>query len=206
MADLIQLNGATLMQAALPGEFRDKTNLVALWRSLGQPISDADAANVWLESAFTIALGTGVQLDALGQLLNQPRLGGIYPIGESDDDYRRKLRIAILRNRAMGTAPEILPLVRKLLGSKCLSVQLTDVPIASFNLAIYVSAALTDIEVAILLELVLQMKSAGVGIVGACWYTAPVFGFVPSTDPPVEGYGDGNPAHPGGAYANYFYP
>jgi hypothetical protein len=205
MAEITQISGS-LMTDALPGEFRGKSNIEKLWRTLGQPISDADAANVWLQSAFTISLGAGVQLDALGQLLNQPRSGGAYPIGESDAAYRGKLRAAVLRNRAMGTAPEIGKIVHALLGANCLGVQVSDVPPAAFNLAVYVSTALTAAEVDALVTFALQAKSAGVQIVGICWYVSPVFGFVPSTDPPVEGYGDGNPAHPGGAWANYIYP
>lgn len=206
MAAITQLNGSTLMVDALPGEFRSSPNLVKLWTALGHPVTDADAAVVWLQSAFTVSLGTGVQLDALGQLLNQPRLGGNYPIGESDAIYRGKLRAAALRNRSMGTAPEIRAIVHALLGTNCLGVQLTDVPPASFNLAVYVAVALTAAEQQTLIDFAHQAKSAGIGIVGICWYTAPVFGFVPSTNPPVQGYGDGNPAHPGGAYANYIYP
>lgn len=206
MAELTQLNGSTLMQNAMPGEFRSFANLTALWRALGSPVTDADAAVVWLQSAFTISQGEGIQLDALGELLNEPRYGGPYPIGESDASYRGKLRAAILRNRAMGTAPEISVIVHKLLGAKCLSVQVSDVPQASFNVAVYVSSALSANEAATLVEFVAQAKSAGIGIAGLCWYLAPVFGFIPSTDPPVEGYGDGNPAHPGGSWANYIYP
>ena len=75
MADLVQLDAGQLMVDALPSEFR-RPKLEAAWAALGQPIKDADAAVVWLQSAFTVSLGTGVQLDALGQLLGQPRLGG----------------------------------------------------------------------------------------------------------------------------------
>lgn len=203
MADLVQLDAGQLMVDALPGEFR-RPKLEAAWAALGQPIKNADAAVVWLQSAFTVSLGTGVQLDALGQLLGQPRLGGAYPLGETDADYRQKLQAAILRNRSKGTAKEIVAIVHALLND-AIAVQVSDVPPAAFNLAVYVSAPLSADQQQALIDFAVQAKAAGVKIVGIAWYQSPVFGFVPSTDPPVEGYGDGV-GGPGGAWANYIYP
>lgn len=203
MADLVQLDAGQLMVDALPGEFR-RPNLEAAWAALGQPIKNADAAVVWLQSAFTVSLGTGVQLDALGQLLGQPRLGGVYPLGETDANYRQKLQAAILRNRSKGTAKEIVAIVHALLDD-AIAVQVSDIPPAAFNLAVYVSTPLSADQQQALIDFAVQAKAAGVKIVGIAWYQSPVFGFVPSTDPPVEGYGDGV-GGPGGAWANYFYP
>lgn len=203
MADLELLNGPRLMLEALPSEFR-RPNLEAAWQALGQPIRNGDEAVVWLQSAFTVSLGEGIQLDKLGELLNQPRLGGVYPLGEADAVYRGKLRAAILRNRCKGTAPEIVAVVHALL-TKARLVQISDAPPAAFNLSIEVTSALTSDEQQALIDFAVQSKAAGVKIVGIAWYEAPVFGFVPSTDPPVEGYGDGV-GGPGGAWANYIYP
>ena len=203
MADLDQLNAPRLMLDALPSEFR-RPNLEAAWQALGQPIKNGDAAVVWLQSAFTVSSGEGIQLDKLGELLNQPRLGGVYPLGESDNAYRGKLRAAILRNRAKGTAPEIVAILHALL-DKAIAVQVADIPPAAFNLAVYVSAALTADEEQALVDFAVQAKAAGVQLLGIAWYEAPVFGFIPSTDPPVQGYGDGV-GGPGGAWANYIYP
>jgi hypothetical protein len=203
MADLVQLDAGQLMVDALPSEFR-RPKLEAAWAALGQPIKNADAAVVWLQSAFTVSLGTGVQLDALGQLLGQPRLGGAYPLGETDADYRGKLQAAILRNRSKGTAREIAAMVHALL-SDAIAVQVSDVPPAAFNLAVYVSSALSSSQQQALIDFAVAAKAAGVKIVGIAWYQAPVFGFVPSTNPPVQGYGDGVGGL-GGAWANYIYP
>lgn len=203
MADLVQLDAPSLMVAALPGEFH-KPNFEAAWAALGEPIANGDAAVIWLQSAFTVSQGEGVQLDRLGELLNQPRYGGAYPLGESDSIYRSKLRAAILRNRARGTAPEIVAIVHALL-TKAIAVQVSDVPPAAFNLSVYVSSALTTAEQSALVDFAVQAKAAGIKIVGICYYETPVFGFVPSTNPPVQGYGDGV-GGPGGAWANYIYP
>lgn len=203
MADLVQLDAPALMVDALPGEFH-KPNFEAAWRALGEPIKNADAALVWLQSAFTVSLGEGIQLDKLGELLNQPRYGGVYPLGESDTVYRAKLQAAVLRNRSRGTAAEVVAIVHALLPS-AISVQVSDVLPAAFNLSLYVSAPLTANEQSALIDFAVQAKAAGVKIVGICYYVAPVFGFVPSTDPPVKGYGDGV-GGPGGAWANYIYP
>lgn len=203
MADLVQLDASQLMVDALPSEFR-RPNLEAAWAALGQPIENADAAVVWLQSAFTISLGTGVQLDALGKLLGQPRLGGAYPLGETDGNYRTKLQAAVLRNRSKGTAPEIAAMVHALLPD-AITVQVSDVPQAAFNLTVYVSSPLSSDQQDALVSFALQAKAAGIKIAGIAWYEAPVFGFIPSTDPPVQGYGDGV-GGPGGAWANYIYP
>ena len=206
MADLIAINGADEALAALPAQFVGKPNAEALWKALASPVTDYEALLQWLQTAYTLDAGAGVQLDALGQILGQPRAGGPYPVGESDADYLRKLRAAVLRNRSMGNAPDLIAMVRALLSTKIISVQVSDFPAAAFKIAAYVSSALTASEEAALSEFCADARAAGVGLIGLAWYTSPVFGFVPSSNPPVQGYGDGNPAHPGGAWANYIYP
>lgn len=206
MADLTAMDAAAEAIAALPGQFIGRPHIEALWRAMASPVTDLETVLQWLQTAFTLDAGTGKQLDAIGQIVGQPRAGGPYPVGEADADYLRKLRAAVLRNRSMGSAADLIAMVRALLSTKIVGVQVSDYPPAGFKLAAYVSSALTTAEAAALVEFCVSAKAAGVGILGLAWYTAPVFGFVPSTDPPVEGYGDGNPLHPGGAWANYIYP
>ena len=198
--------GADYMAEQLPSQFVDQPNITALWQALGTPVTWIENAAVWLQTAFAIETAAGVQMDALGLLLNQPRLGGPYGIGESDANYRPKLRAAVLRNRSRCTADDLTAMVAALLGSKVLGIQVVDYPPAAFKLAVYVSSALTSSDEEALIAYCEAAKAAGVAILGLAWYTSPVFGFVPSSNPPVQGYGDGNPAHPGGAWANYIYP
>ena len=206
MADLTPIVGSDYMAAQLPAEFAGKANIEALWQSFGDLVTLIENAAAWVQTAFAIDTAAGVQLDALGELLGQPRLGGPYGTGETDAAYRPKLRAAVLRNRSKCTAGDLSAMVAALLGTKIVGIQVADFPPAGFKLAVYVTAALTSGEADALVSYCVAAKAAGVALLGLAWYTAPVFGFVPSTNPPVQGYGDGNPAHPGGAWANYIYP
>lgn len=205
MPDLTAINGATTAQAALPSVFVDKPNILALWRGLASPVTDYEAVLQWLQTAFTLDASTGRQMDALGQVLGQPRYGGDYPAGESDTDYRVKLRAAVLRNRSMGAAPDLILMVKALLTGKSPVVQVVDTPPAAFVLTVWVSAALTTAEAAALVEFCESARGAGIGIAGLAWYTAPTFSFAGFPDPPFKGYDDGTTAV-GGYWANYIYP
>ena len=205
MSDLAPIDGPDLAAAALPSEFIGKPNILALWRGLAAPVSDYEAALQWMQTAFAIDTSTGVQMDALGQVLGQPRYGGPYPIGESDADYRVKLRAAILRNRSMGSTEDLIAMVNALLAAKSPSVQIADVAPAAFVLAVWVSSALTASEVAALIEFAISAKGAGIGIAGIAWYTAPTFAWDGFPDPPFEGYDDGT-GLVGGYWANYVWP
>lgn len=199
MADLIAINGPNAMIAAAPGWVRGKPNLEALWRGLGAPVSDLEAAVVWLQTAFTVEHSTGKQMDALGDRLNQPRSGGRYPAGESDTAYRGKLRAAVLRNRSMGTAPQLRAMVKALLHDYAPKVQILDVGTASMTVAVGVASALDAATAAALLDFMLAAKSGGVGL-SLAWYVAPVFGFAEDAD--AAGFDDGT-GTVGGTFANY---
>lgn len=205
MADILPLAGPAEAVNALPGEFVDQPNIVGLWSALAGPVTDYEDTLYWIQYAYSLEQGAGVQLDRIGDILNQPRLGGPYPIGESDADYLIKLRAAVLRNRSMGSAPELMAIFKALLGSNYVGSQIFDTPPASFVAAIWVNTALTPAEEQALGEFCDEARSAGVGIRGLAWYTDPTFAFDGFPYPPFKGYDDGS-GTVGGFWAKYFWP
>ncbi len=88
--------------ARLPQQFKDKPNLAAFISALVDPIQDIENA-MWqllVERAVSVAVGT--QLDAIGVIVKQSR------IGLSDDDYRRYLRARIAVNRSRGVDSDLI--------------------------------------------------------------------------------------------------
>jgi hypothetical protein len=192
-------------QSWLAGQFSEATRLQALTAALAEPVKDIDDIAVALQTWRDIDTATGVALDQIGQIINQPRYGGGYPVGEADADYRPKLRAAILRNRSNGTAEQLIAMVVALLDGLSPVVQVADVYPAGFVLAVWVSAAPSTAQAQALVDFCVAAKAAGVGIVGLAWYTAPTFAFDGFPDPPFKGYDDGT-GLVGGYWANYIYP
>ena len=205
MADILPLNTPTEATNLLPSQFIDQPNIAALWRGLAYPIQDYEDTLFWLQTAYSLDNADGVQLDYVGQILNQPRLGGPYPVGESDSDYRVKLRAAVLRNRSNGSTPDLIAVVKALLNGNAVKVQIIDTPPAAFVLLVQVTTPLTSGEQTALIEFCESARSAGVGIAGLAWYADPTFAFDGFPDPPFQGYDDGTGAV-GGYWANYIWP
>lgn len=189
----------------LAGQFSEATRLQALVEALAKSVKDIDDTAVALQTWRDIDTAQGAALDQIGQMLAQPRYGGAYPVGESDADYRSKLRAAILRNRSNGTAEQLIAMIVALLDGLAPVPQVVDVPPAGFVCAVWVSAVPSAAQVQALIEFCVAAKAAGVGILGLAWYTAPTFAFDGYPDPPFKGYDDGT-GTVGGYWANYIYP
>ena len=205
MADLLALDIPTIARGWLAGQFADATRLQALTAALAEPVKDVDDIAIALQTWRDLDTATGVALDQVGQIINQPRYGGGYPVGESDADYRPKLKAAILRNRSNGTAAQLVAMVVALLDGLSPVPQISEVYPAGFVLAVWVSAAPSTAQIQALVDFTIAAKAAGVGIVGLAWYTAPTFAFDGYPDPPFKGYDDGT-GLVGGYWANYIYP
>lgn len=141
----------------------------------------------------------GVQLDVLGELVGQARLGG-----ETDPMYRKKLQAAMLRNRSSGTGDELMAIAVLVTGA--LSAQVVDSPPAGFVLGVLVTGPLSADEQQALVDYMLEAKKAGVGISGLAWWTGPVFGFAEDPDPNVGPLDDGTGLAGSGTFAEFFWP
>lgn len=184
-ADLSQL-----AQTDLPAQFASVA-VLDLVQALVSRLQATDSVVVSLQAAFALPTAEGVQLDALGALVGQPRLGGAYPAGESDDDYRQKIRAAILRNRSGGTVPDLIAVVSVLLSDLSPQVIVTQAGIAAFSLTVIVDTALTSAQLTALAQFVQAAKAAGVG---ATVYPSgpPTFAYTTFPDPPFAGYDEGH--------------
>jgi hypothetical protein len=205
MADLAPLDVTTDLQGALPSQFVG-ANFLAFCESLSLGgLQMLDDIVLLAQVCRDLDDAVGVQLDQIGQLLNQPRYGGAYPVGETDDLYRIKLRAAIMRNRSMGTTDDLIAMIVALLTGYSPSVQITDVPPAAFVVFVTVSAPLTAAIADVLVEFILAAKPAGVLVAGIGWGVDPTFAWAGFPDPPFAGYDDGT-GLVGGFWANYVWP
>lgn len=179
-------------------QLQDKANFLALLAVATDRLQILEDMLQDLAAHRDVDTAEGVQLDLVGHELGQDRYGGPYGLGESDDDYRGKVRARILANVSCSSAPDLARVGRALLLAKVLVVSHTDLPPARFVLGVGVTTGLSSAEEAGLVQMVAAAKAAGVGM-GLCWYTDPVFGFAEDTDPLVAGFDDGE-------LATYFYP
>lgn len=206
MADLTPEVYATVAQDALPGQFAQSVDLVLWAEVFAAGLQSIEDVAVLLQKARALSTAAGVFLDQVGQLINQPRLGGNYPSGESDNNYRIKLRAAILRNRSMGTAEQLRTMLNALLTGNIISMQIIDMPPAAFKILLYVTTALTATEKAVVVKFAQAAKSAGVGIQSIAAYTNPTFAYnADAYGPPFKGYDNGTNTV-GGFWADYFFP
>jgi len=206
MADLVAENYATIATEALPGQFAQSTNLRNWAKVFAAGVQSIEDVLLLLQVARDLDTAAGVFLDQIGQVAQQPRLGGNYPSGESDTAYRQKLRAAIIRNRSMGDAETIRTMLHALLKGNVVTLQLIDMPPAAFKILLYVTTGLTADEKAVVVSFALAAKSAGVGIQSIANYTDPTFAYnADAYGPPFKGYDDGTGAV-GGQWADYFFP
>ena len=190
MARVVTADLAAGAQSDLPAQFAS-TSALDLTQALVSRLQTVDQTTIALQAGFSLDTAAGVQLDALGQLVGQPRMGGDYPAGESDADYRQKIRAAILRNRSGGTVVDLIEVVSQLLSDLSPTVIITQAGVAAFALTVLVSAPLDALRLEALASFVQAAKAAGVG---ATIYpsAAPTFAYAGFPDPPFAGYNEGH--------------
>ena len=205
--DLSSFIAGDVAASLIPSRLADADRFLDLLQSLVSPVTSLDAviAQAQTGGLLSPADSAGVWLDAIGKLIGQPRKGGAYPLGESDTDYRRKLRAAVLRNRSGGTAEDLIAVVSALLGDNAQTIHVSDCPPAAFTVSIGVAVPLTSAEQVDIVDFVEAAKAAGVKVAGIAWYTDPTFAFDGFPDPPFAGYDDGS-GTVGGFFAVYFHP
>ena len=174
----------------LPSQYR-VTSALQFMQAIASVLQTTNNVIEQWASAYDVDTAVGVQLDALGERLSEPREGGRYPDGESDDLYRMKVRAAILRNRSGGTIPDLIGVVKALFANSSPVVIIARNGIASFSLVVELSTAPDADEVVTLGEFVQAAKAAGVA---ATVYVASAYTFAYTTfpDPPYRGYNAGH--------------
>jgi len=180
-------------QTDLPAQF-GATSVLAFTQGLNSRLQTVDDVARSFQPGFALPTAEGVQLDALGALASQPRLGGPYPLGEPDAIYRRKIYAAILRNRSGGTVPDLIKVIKALLAGLDPVVYYQPLYPASMNLTVTTSTALTADEMAVLVQFIAATKAAGVGA-NVYVVSNPTFAYATFPQPPYAGYNKGYWAH-----------
>jgi hypothetical protein len=117
---------ADQMKALLVSQFAGAANLHALLAALAQLPQELETVFQRLRYLRSISLADGVQLDALGELLSEPRAG------RQDVEYRAVLRYATMRNACTCTPNDLIRYVQALSGQN--DVEYIETPPASFEI------------------------------------------------------------------------
>lgn len=174
-------------------QFASRPRLAALLRALLAPVQ-ATEAEVWALYALGIGESSGHALDQLGAVLGQSR-----PAGLSDSAYRSVLRAVVKTLHSSGTGPELLAVMRELVGSW--GFEMLEAHPASL---VFTPDAEPDVPAGVMLGVLSRAASAGVRLqVVDVFDDANRFRFSSSTEEPVDdsdnGFGDESGAPPGGA-------
>lgn len=97
----------------LAGQFQgstpsgDKTNLQKVLFVVAKEIQELEDQNYLLKTMRSLNDAEGVQLDGLGEILALPRNSG-----ESDDNYRERLKFQSFINNSNGTPEEVIKVIK----------------------------------------------------------------------------------------------
>lgn len=97
--------------ANLPSRFSASARLRALVSILATECQVLEDTLWDLIADRMLSTAAGVQLDAYGELVGQPRLGGF-----TDDEYRALISVRIQANRTSGEAETVIDIISKLVG------------------------------------------------------------------------------------------
>ena len=198
MAELAPVDYTATALDSLPSRYIDAARLRALVTVYAQTFQAIDDVALAIAAQGGIADAEGVQLDQIGALIGQPRLGGAYPGGQSDAEYRPFLYARQATNASHGTAEEIIAILKLILGAQMVWAYLVDTPPAAFACQIYLTAPLADWQRPLVVGFVRDAKAAGVGVELSA-LSGDVFAFDGFPTPPGAGYDVG-------AYADLLYP
>ncbi len=130
-------------------------NITKLVTALIGPGQSTENALRQLYAERRVDTAIGVQLDVLGRLVGQLRLG------LSDDMYRRVLRARISANRSKGTIADAILVSSLVTDDDALTIELDNQGIGSFVVRL-LGAPVTDDVAAILIGLLRDAASGGV--------------------------------------------
>jgi hypothetical protein len=129
-----------------------------------------------VENKCDLDTAIGTQLDGLGEIVNEPRLG------RSDIDYAAALRVRIAINDSCGEIPILLTTLDFITGATDVSLE---EHVAAISFHVYGVSSLPSNTV----ELMKRVMAGGIGIVDISYASGIPFGF--ETDPEALGFGEG---------------
>lgn len=138
-------------KARLVEQFRGSLNLEALIAAYVEQVQDLENVFFQLLLERTLENAVGVQLDNLGTIIGEERMG------LSDDDYRLRLRVRVKINASSGTPEQILKIFELLFPDN--GFQILEFYPAAFNLII--NNELTE-DALQLAEILKESRPAGV--------------------------------------------
>lgn len=139
-------------------QFRDRPNVIALVTALVTPCQSLEGALFDLFVKRTIDAAFGATLDALGNIVGQPRNG------LSDADYRPYIRARVATNRSRGLPEDLIAIARLVLTALGYTFTVVRTPIASVIVRA-LGVATTDALGAALISFLRSAVVGGVRIV-----------------------------------------
>lgn len=182
--------------ARLLTQYRGRTTIEGTVGALVDPIQDLEYALAGMNVLRTLEGSVGIQLDLLGAIVGQARVGG-----QSDDSYRLAIKARIQENTSQGEPAALIQTFLLLTGIS--QVLLDELYPASFMME---SAFLPTTQQAYDIITILDMVAAGgVRCDGIIAYD-PDAAFSMDGSLPGAGFGDANDASAGGFFSTYFSP
>ncbi len=117
------------LQTRLYEQFREKPKLLAIITGAIAPqVQDLEEAAQQITSLLSIADSSGAQLDRIGRIVGQLRLGNL------DENYRHYLRARIRANLSRGTPEDMLTVLRLLVNDSTVDLDYVLEPPAGYTL------------------------------------------------------------------------
>lgn len=183
----------------LLAQFHGQPNMEAVIGSFMTQVQELEAVFISLMSERYVDTAVGAQLDGIGRVVNEPR------IGKSDTDYRVEIKGRITSNRGDSRIENILELFNLLLPASGLT--LIEGVVASFSLSVDQALTPSDPSPEVLNAQLQTAKGAGIRanllwsdqVSGLRFTFAPGDVMVAST---AQGYADNPVSTLGGYYAD----
>jgi hypothetical protein len=153
------------------------SNFGKLWTIFSEQLDELIAQITFCYTLYLIDSMTGKNLDQIGKIVNATRAGG-----QSDEDYRIDLYIAIAKNISSGSIPDILKVCNLFKNGSSDVVRIQEVPPARFQLYTNILELVGDEA-----DVLMDSKAAGVGM--DISYSESLYPFVFSGDTSGKGFG-----------------
>lgn len=179
----------------LTQQFKGKPNVETVVSALASPTQDIEDALWQLFSERDVETATGVQLDAIGNLVGQPR-GGLI-----DGDYRRFVRARISVNKSNGLVEDILTVSQLVLADDVAALVLVPSYPAAILLRI-VGSTVSEEVASLLVSFLRKVVAAGVRLVIQFQSSADPDAFYFAGGAIGKGFGDTGDLAVGGNFAS----